>query len=187
MFVFVILVLPATSTSFTFYTMIVVRVSCATFYAIWIHYITAIRYYQFAYFTILCYYLHLKLSQINRRLVNKEKNIYRIKTELTTVYEEISHYNSNYWAKFLLVIYSTLSSLIAMITFISIVAGIENPYMKAMFLSYAVGNTVFLLKTLKFSSLIYNDCKYSYHHLNSYVHSVKGINLRNKIKVKSSI
>ena len=138
-------------------------------------------------FTILCYYLHLKLSQINRRLVNKEKNIYRIITELTSIYHEISQYNRDYWSKFLLVIYIAMSSLISMITFISFVVGIESKLINGMYFSFAVFNSLFLLLTIGFSSLIYNDCIHTYLLLNSYVLSVKRITMLSKLKVTNII
>ena len=160
-----------------------IRLSWSLFWAIWIYHFISILFYQFTYFLILCYYLHLKLSQINRRIANKEKNIYQIIGELTNVYQEISRYNSNYWSKFLLLIYSAMSSLIAMVTFVSIVIGIPNRFIEAIFFSYALFNTLFLLLTIRFSSLIYNDCKHTYCLLNSYANSVKILHWRNKIKV----
>ena len=182
-FVLVILVSYLMPTSMHLLTANLIRISWALFYAIWMLYFVSVLYYQFAYFTILCYYLHLKLTQINRKLVNKEKNIYRVITEFTDVYQEISEYNSNYWSKFLLVIYTAMSSLIATNFFASFVAQIPNPLIKAMLFNYAMFNSFLLLFIIGFSSLIYNDCVLTYRLLNSYVHSVKRITRRNRIKV----
>ena len=63
----------------------------------------------------------LKGKQINKNIVNKQKNIQRIIREFTRLYREISHYDSNYWSKFLFVMYSTVSSLIATEVFFSLV------------------------------------------------------------------
>ena len=182
-FVLVILESYLMPNSFALVPATLIRVSWALFYTIWMLYFVSILYYQFSYFTILCYYLHLKLNQFNRRLVNKEKNIYRIITEFTDVYREINHYNSIYWAKFLLVIYLAFSSLIATNFFASLVVGISNPLIKALIFNYAVFHSFLILLIMGFSSLIYNDCVLTYRLLNSYVHSVMRITRHNRIKV----
>ena len=180
----ILLILPSLRTSpFGPIPTIVLVISWAFFNATWAEYFFPILYYHFAYFTILCYYLHLKLSQINRRLVNKEKNIYKIITEFTDIYREINHYNRNYWSKYLLVIYSTLSSLIAMQICFSLFVETDNPIIRVMMFIYALFNIISLILMIRFSSLIYNDCVLTYRLLNSYVHSVKRITLRNRIKV----
>ena len=182
-FVLIILITYLMPTSISLVPASLLRVSWALFYTIWMQYFVSVLYYQFAYFTILCYYLHLKLSQINRRLVNKEKNIYRIITEFTDVYREINRYNDDYWSKFLLVIYSGMSSVIATNLFASLVVGISDPLIKAMIFMYAVFHSFLILLIVGFSSLIYNDCVLTYSLLNSYVHSFRRINVRIKIKV----
>ena len=182
-----ILLLSLRPTSINLLISTLIKVAWSLFYTVWLHYVISIMFYQFTYFLILCYYLHLKLNQINRRLVNKEKNIYQIIRELTEVYEEISHYNSTYWSKFLLVIYSSMSSLIATITFVSFVIGIPNELIKSIFFSYSLFNSLLLLLTIIFSSLIYNDCVLTYSLLNSYANSVKPLHLPNRIKVNNNL
>ena len=163
--------------SFGFIVSNLLRLTWAIFYGIWMAHLIKIWYYQILYFVILCYYLHLKMSQTDRRLINKEKNPRKIVKEFTDVYQEISENNSNYWSKFLLVIYSTVSLLIATDYFFSLfVKDNENTMLKLMLSSYAFFNSMAQLLTIGFSSLIYNDCKRTYRLLNSYVHSVKRIN-----------
>ena len=78
------------------------------------------------YFYILSYYLKLKQKEVNDfmryAIENKDRikilNSKRITDTLNQIYEEIIDYDSNYWSKFIAVVWSSCTTVVALVIFI---------------------------------------------------------------------
>ena len=59
------------------------------------------------YFCILCYYLRIKIRSLNISL-EKRQNVMKVLISFNELYKEIEEYNTNFWSKYLLCIWSLL-------------------------------------------------------------------------------
>ena len=183
-FILANLIFSLKSTSFPLLQTIVLDVIHSLFWAVWIKYLYSILMYQFVYYIIIAYYLKSKLKAINSRVL-KQKNIWRICKDLTETYAEINEYDTNYWSKFLLLLWLTFGTIISMLLFIITIVGIENIMIRIMLSFYAIIDSLFLLVSVKYSAQIFSESEMTYHLLHKYFHLNKGIPIKSKIKVSS--
>ena len=146
--------------------------------------------FQFVYYYIITYYLREKLKIITNKLKqiirnNKRKqsiNVWNILREMNSVYDEINEYNSNYWSKFLAIIWITFSFIISSAIFLSLFTKVVI-YLKIIITLFALIFSIILIFIIHISSVIYIEINNSYVLLNSIIHCIQ-IRLHLKIKVK---
>ena len=108
-------------TQFTFVEMLFIGIPHTFFYTLGTHYITNVVSTQMVYFSILSYYLKLKQRQVNgclRKLILSKRIIrmndtIRVMAKLNQIYSEIEECDSNFWSKFLAIIWTTSTTIIA--------------------------------------------------------------------------
>ena len=147
-------------------------------WAISCHYIYSIIIYQFVYYFLITYYLKSKILLINTKLksiIEKRsicnKNVMKFIRELNAIYYEINEYNSNYWSKFLLIIWFTISSIIALLTFVVLFSE-QNIIFKIFLSFFALIFTSILIFIINISSDVYNEANNSYILFNSLMKTI---------------
>ena len=102
--------------------------------------------------------------------------------ELNAIYIEINEYNRNYWSKYLLAVWATISFLNCYIIHLVIISNSHYLIKLIAFLTLVVFLSQ-LLFIIHISSQLYNQAKYSYILFNSYVSHTKKISIIMKLKV----
>ena len=155
-------------------------------WAVWINYFYSILIYQSVYFYIITSYLRSKLESINTEIKDTTGNIRGTIKSMTNTFEEIIQYNDNYWSKFLFLIWVNMGSVIALLVFVVMIAGIEQLMIKILFNNYVIINSTILLFMISLCSGVYSEANRSYKLLNSYLCSHRNLmsdNLVTKLKV----
>ena len=141
-------------------------------FAIWIHKTNNIITYQLFILYILSSYLKIKINSLNERLIEmmRRKRFIRIRETLQSfdsLYSEINEYNTTYWSKILLTIWSFLGSCIVFALYVCLFSDIEA--FPKMIMNYALCflSTLFLSIIFTVSSVTYYANK-SYKTLNSF-------------------
>jgi len=138
------------------------------------YYIYSIIIYQFVYYYLITYYLKTKLLLININIKSffiKSKNFKYLLNNLNAIYCEINEYNSNYWSKFLLIIWFTISSIIALLTFVVLFSE-QNIIFKIFLSFFALIFTSILIFIINISSDVYNEANNSYILFNSLMKTI---------------
>ena len=115
------------------------------------------------YFSIIAYYIRIKIKRINR-LLNKCLRIREIYS-LHEIYQEIDKYNKELWSKFLFVIWLSVTILTSALAYILIFADFDI-MQRTMFLVGTSILTFFLLVMIFTSSSVHSEVNKSYKLLN---------------------
>jgi hypothetical protein len=145
---------------------------------------------QMTYFYIICYYLKIKLQNINTEIknevLNKSKlnnNIVKYFTNsLNSIYLEINEYNANYWSKFLFLFLFLLNTCINSLLYKSIF-GNSGAFLQIT-IRYVVSICIFMLLMLFIiASSVFAEVKNSYGLLNRLFVSHTKLNVLTRYKV----
>jgi len=105
---------------------------------------------QLVYFYIICYYLNLRIKNLNRLLIlNTRKHHINDKLVFSTIsnfyslYKEISVYNQNYWSKYIFLIVTLYTFVICLLLFQLTYNAM--PFMVYVIYIYIVGFNAFIL------------------------------------------
>ena len=169
-FAFIVSMVPII-TNFTFMQTIIFGIPSSLLFIVYAYCAWNVMLYQLAYFHILCFYLKLKIIDINNKLkvLSNTTNSYQIYEQLVKMdllYKEINEYNTTYWSKFLLSFWLTYGS--ATILLLYIIIFIEMSfYIKFIYIyAFIVFGSIFLFIIFKASSINLETFK-SYYILNN--------------------
>jgi len=115
--------------------------------------------------------INTKLKSIIEKRSICNKNVMKFIRELNAIYYEINEYNSNYWSKFLLIIWFTISSIIALLTFVMLFSE-QNIIFKIFLSFFALIFTSILIFIINISSDVYNEANNSYILFNSLMKTI---------------
>jgi hypothetical protein len=152
----------------------------------------SIIFWQIIYYYLICQYLKCKLKTINnslrklsdRRVITYKKVLHILKN-LDSIYEEIDDYNSNYWSKFLFIIWVTFATLInTMFYFIFFIE--MNLILKIIFIYFTIQFLLILLLIINTTASVSLKANKSYSLLNSCMTSLnrRSQNTFNCIRIK---
>jgi hypothetical protein len=154
----------------------------------------SIIFWQIIYYYLICQYLKCKLKTANnslRKLSDRRvityKKVLHILEYLDSIYEEIDDYNSNYWSKFLFIIWITFAAIIN--TGIYFILFIEmNSILKIIFIYFTIQTILILLLIINTTASVNSKANKSYSILNSCMtclnRRMQNINKFNCIKIK---
>ena len=151
-----------------------------------------INFMQIIYFHIICFYLKLKLQNINNeiQLRNKRKinitELFRIIKKLNLIYSEINNYNLNFWNHFLFWFYSLYITIIGFFIF-SILFAKMNFVLRLIFIIATQMNISIMVFVILSASNIVKESNRSYNLLNSYSIRFGKIANSRKLKVFSNV
>jgi hypothetical protein len=148
---------------------------------------------QITYFYIICYYLRIKLRNINNEIEIKNRRNTRhsefqlfvkyVTNSLNSIYLEITEYNDNYWSIFLFLFTFLLYTCVNAMLYKSIY-GISNAYLVLM-VRYIVILWILMFLFLFFiASSVWMESNRSYELLNKLYVSKMSLKLANSIKFK---
>jgi hypothetical protein len=130
---------------------------------------------QTVYFYIICYYLRLKLRNINNEIVIKNRRnsilsefqvfVKYVTRSLSSIYMEIKEYNDNYWSKFMFWFTFLLNTCVNALLYKSIY-GISNAYLVLTIRYFAFLCTFVLLVLFFTASSVCIEVNRSYNLLN---------------------
>lgn len=161
-------------------------------FVIWVHYSAAFFLFQVNYFLIICYYLKLKVINLNIEL-NELKNspeemiltphIKRIVIAFDDIHKEVMEFNDNHWSLYLFVLIAHVILITNLLLFA--IFGRINTIIKILFIYVIIIFIVFISYILVNTSSVARLINKSYHTLNSlYVKKVvKSRSKANKVKV----
>jgi hypothetical protein len=98
---------------------ILISIPWSLLFAISCHYSVGIIFWQITYFYLICFYLDLKLKNLNKTIKNLSLkiNYKRILSQIDLLYREISVYNKQYWNQFLLLFCLTYATVICTLVY----------------------------------------------------------------------
>ena len=162
------------------------------------YHVINIQLYQGVYYFLITYYLKKKINLLNveiyKRLCKPRNTNYyynhwfTMKTirELNAIYVEINEYNSQYWSKYLTLIWFTQCFTICYTSYLLIFSNLLIA-IKITTLYVTFIYTMVLLFIIHTSSQLYNETNNSYIVLNSYITHTKLISIKSKLKVCLSL
>jgi len=158
------------------------------------YYFFSVLIYQTVYYYILTYYLKFKIKIINQLITDRLgiffkcsyfRNYLFIKKtirELNDIYEEISEYNTKYWAKYLFTFWFIFSVIITFYIYLGVF--IEKRLFGRILLFYATFIYFSgLLYIIHISSALYITANNTYKVLNSFILHTNNISFVMKLKV----
>lgn len=102
---------------------ILISIPWSLLFAISCHYSVGIIFWQITYFYLICFYLDLKLKNLNKILgnlilkTNNKRKSVEILSRIDSLYREISVYNKQYWNQFLLLFCLTYATVICTLVY----------------------------------------------------------------------
>ncbi len=102
---------------------ILISIPWSLLFAISCHYSVGIIFWQITYFYLICFYLDLKLKNLNKTLenlslkTNYKRRCFVILSRIDTLYREIFVYNKQYWNQFLLLFCLTYATVICTLVY----------------------------------------------------------------------
>jgi hypothetical protein len=164
------------------------------FFTHYVYHIADFLLIQMTYFYIICYYLRLKLRNINNEIEIKIRRNTRLSEfqvyvkyvtrSLNILYLEIKEYNDNYWSTFLFLFIFLLSTCINALLYKSIY-GINNAYLVLTIRYYAIICTFLLLVLFFIASSVCMEANRSYKLLNKLYVSNMRLKYKNSIRLKA--
>ncbi len=164
------------------------------FFMLYVYHIADFLLIQMTYFYIICYYLRLKLRNINNEIeINIRRNIKHSEFHalvkyfmryLNILYLEIKEYNDNYWSTFLFLFIFLLSTCINALLYKSIY-GISNTYLVLAIRYYAIICTFLILVLFFIASSVCKEANRSYKLLNKLYVSNMGLKFANSTRFKA--
>jgi hypothetical protein len=159
-------------------------------YALYVHSVHNIIFWQLIYFHLICYYLKTKLKNLNEKLktnaIMKSKNFnpLNIMKSLNSVYSEITEYDQKYWSKFLFLFW-ILFTLIINTFLYSALFGKLNIIVGLIFKLGIIMLICALLLVISTASSVNSEANKSYKLLNSSLFLIyrKRIKLSTRMKV----
>jgi len=153
---------------------IVIGIPHSIIWYIWTYNMSNLMSWQVIYFFLICYYMKYKICSVNNNLVInlKSSKIYQINhsidliKSLNSLYLEINDYNSNYWSKFLLLIWLTYSAISDSLLY-STIFGKMNLLSRILFIYAAISMSSSLLLIISIASSVNSEANKSYQLLNS--------------------
>jgi hypothetical protein len=142
-------------------------------FAFFAYSVYSIIFWQIIYYYLLCQYLKCKLKTANnslrklsdRTVITYEKVLQTLEN-LDSIYEEIDDYNSNYWSKFLFIIWITFAAIIN--TGIYFIFFIEmNLILNIIFIYFTIQFILILLLIINTTASVNSEANKSYSILNS--------------------
>jgi hypothetical protein len=117
--------------------------------------------------------LKCKLKTVNNSLRKQSdsraityKKVLQILENLNSIYEELDNYNSNYWSKFLFIIWITFAAIINItIYFVFFIEA--NLILKILFIYFAIQFILILLLIINTTASVNSEANKSYSILNS--------------------
>jgi len=146
---------------------------------------------QLIYFYIICFYLKLKIISTNKRIMRRLKNKRQIKRlkivevlkSFDSIYVEINEYNSNYWSKFLFVVWILLVIIISSALYLTIHMEV-NLILRFIFINTSALFTSWLTTIINTASSVNLEAKKSYKLLNSCVIHLNSRYISNSLRIK---
>jgi hypothetical protein len=148
---------------------------------------------QLVYFHLNCYYLKTKIRSINEELksrINKKSKYHSWEVKyfvkpLDHIYGELNDYNTNYWSKFLFLIWGLLATVINTVLYLTIFA--ELNLIARMLLTYSSIFFIFIIiLVINNASSVAYEANKSYNLFNSYYAKYVSMcsAIRSRVKVK---
>jgi hypothetical protein len=142
-------------------------------YAFTAYSVYSIIFWQIIYFYLICEYLKCKLKTVNnslRKLSDRRvityKKVLDILENLDSIHKEIDDYNSNYWSKFLFIIWITFAAIIN--TGIYFIFFIEmNSILKMLFIYFTIQFILILFLIINTTASVNSEANKSCSILNS--------------------
>jgi hypothetical protein len=171
--------------------LILVEVFWSLLFAAWAYFVININFSQMTYFYITCFYLKLKLRNVNnsikksfnkkyRMTDNKMKNILK---SLNSITREISAYNNDLWSKYLMIVLIFVLILLDFVLFESIF-GKMNLFFKIIYFYGSCSAFSLLMVHINTASSVSFEAKNSYKLLNKlFITFNKQVSIRMRIKV----
>ena len=155
-----------------------------------IYFASNFNYYQLVYFHIICYYLTIKIRELNQKMekiirTNMDLNsglFYSIMNSMNKLYIEINDYNSNYWSAYLFWIWISLTNLIVSTLFLAIFEKMLIFNISMSFVS--IGLMLFLILLIRSASSVNYEANKSYKLMYSLVFSKKKKYLSHSFRIK---
>ena len=150
-----------------------------TLFTLWVYVTSDYIFHQVNYFSIICYYLKLKLKVLNTRIetqikIGKRLNITDVKDlckSYDSIHREIKQFNDNMWSSFL-ASFVFIFMLTITIVIYSVIYGSFGFILKIVFIYIFVAQTIFLLSIIWTASSVGVEANKSYPLLNKlYVRS----------------
>ena len=162
------------------------------------YYVNSINLWQWIYFSIICYYLKIKLKESNQQISNiiTNKRLFNSKSVLVSIrsinsiYSEINEYNNTFWSKYLLSIWFIFGFVLNLLLFSILFKGLNLFFNLLLIILFLIFITMFVF-IVNMSSAVNYEANKSYKLLNSlllsYNKSLPKTQLRYYISLKFKV